>query len=621
MPPPSSPPLPATAATPPPPHPPRDDSPPPSPTPPRRGSLQVDYSPDTTPQPSRLRRLTTKTTTFLRGPTPPHTAPFVPLYPRLQSWPSTTLKNTFKRRRHRSAFLASYLFLWLVLFIVVTHYSRFAARVSGVTPTNLACTSSLWAKNNGCGLDGTGCLPFDGSSFGFRCPAGCESAGKVLNPRAVGDRMVSYAPFVVGGGDGDGVYRADSFLCPAFLHSGLGTNRQGGCGILTRTGSSSSFPASSAHGISSTPFPASFPSSFILSPGDSSHCADLRWPTLAISLPFTVVTTLISPYPALTFASVFTGVFFHVALASDPPFLPDPAAVVSRALSRFLPAAFVAYVLFHHLLAPLYSRRTDAAERAVLHLTGLWVGALTNETFDTWVPITRLTARDLAQQPGAQAALIILCLLLAAIVLTQAHAIRLAGLLPRYLKFYIAAGLSLALLAAIPRESLRIHHYILALLLLPGAAAVYTRPSLLWTGILLGLFVNGTARWGFAGIVETSDSLVGDGLWFSPLPAFEPPPTVRADNVTIHWPWSSSDGGEGWGAGGGVSVLVNDVERVRWRAGNASAAGNVTVRRTEGEKLFVRLGYFDDVGGSYDYTRAGVVEGNGRWRGPVAGWS
>lgn len=352
----------------------------------------------------------------------------------------------------------------------------------------------------------------------------------------------------------------------------------------------------------------------------STACRDLRWHLFAVSIPFTTIISIVSPHAAIPFYATFTGVFFHVALASDPPYLANPYALVSRALARFLPAAFIAHFIWIYILRRPHSRAPKVS-RTILYLGGLWVGALTNITLDTMIPINRLTSRDLAQQPGAKAALAIIVLLLIMLIIGQIHYLRLSGQLPTMLGVYSSLGTGLGLLAAIPGTSLRIHHYILALLLLPGCR-VLTRPSLLYQGLLVGLFINGVARWGFAGIVETPGSLIGDGLYYSAVPAFEPPPAVTTENVTVFWPPIGDTtvaivGVQKVGAVG-VSVLINDVERY---AGRGNGSGEFVFARRTSERTYVRMAWMVRGGGTLDYTRAGVVEKDGRWVDPPIGWS
>jgi hypothetical protein len=202
---------------------------------------------------------------------------------------------------------------------------------------------------------------------------------------------------------------------------------------------------------------------------------------------------------------------------------------------------------------------TAQFEKALLWLGGFWIGALSNYTFD-WIPISRLTAHDLDQQPGAKLALAVIILLLLVVIVGQAYYFWLEGRMLQYLGLYglFVAGILICL--GVPGVNLRIHHYILALLLLPGTS-LQTRPSLLYQGILLGLFVNGVARWDFDSVLQTSDALLADAGLDSVVPAMLAPTITSTLTAGDHLvalfattPVEEMDG---------LSMLVNDVERVR----------------------------------------------------------
>jgi hypothetical protein len=80
------------------------------------------------------------------------------------------------------------------------------------------CTSAYWQRLDECGLNGTKCEPFSAASFEFRCPAGCTEV-ILRNTRTVGDQELDFVPLVVGGGDNNGTYRGDSFICAAAIHA------------------------------------------------------------------------------------------------------------------------------------------------------------------------------------------------------------------------------------------------------------------------------------------------------------------------------------------------------------------------------------------------------------------
>lgn len=97
-----------------------------------------------------------------------------------------------------------------------------------------------------------------------------------------------------------------------------------------------------------------------------------------------------------------------------------------------------------------------------------------------------------------------------------------------------------------------------------------TRPALVYQGLLLGLFVNGVMRWGFASIIQTPAALGekgggqgGGGSWWgatSPnISAVVGGGGGRGDmNISFHWGELPTEKGVD-----GVSILRGDVER--WR--------------------------------------------------------
>ncbi|KAF2707108.1 hypothetical protein K504DRAFT_470347 [Pleomassaria siparia CBS 279.74] len=463
-----------------------------------------------------------------------------------------------------------------------------------------------------CGLDGRNCLPFDDSTFAFSCPADCASVD-VLNYRTIGDEQIIYRPLVVGGTpevtEGDELsYRGDSFICGAAIHAGILENAQGGCGVISLTGEKSSYGAIQRNGILSVGFNSSFPMSFdfnrspqVLSA--SRKCRDPRWNLLILSILFTTLLSICTYTPAPFFFPVFVITYFQIAMASDPPPYSDYPSLASTALSNFLPAAFIGLVIYRFCVRKTLAKLNAHVEKTVLWIGGLWVGALSNVTLEM-IPIQRLTPHDIKQQPGAIVALIVIVVVLVVVAGFQAWCFRVEGRLPRYLGLYATLGISLLLLLAIPGLDLRIHHYILALLLLPGTS-LQTRPSLLYQGLLVGLFINGIARWGFASILQTSAALLGDGQVGGGIPSILAP-MINSTNITFTW-----DGlAQGYD---GVSVLVNDVER--FRGSDASDSSFTWTRLALETPEYFRFGFVDYLpfgSVSYsDFTKAGTWWTNG----------
>lgn len=439
---------------------------------------------------------------------------------------------------------------------------------------------------NRCGLNGNDCRPFSESTVAFRCPANCR-ASKLTTPHMVGNETYNYQPLVVGGPELDmssATYRADSFVCQAAIHAGAISNAVGGCGVVQLEGAAHDYPSSKQHGIESVGFPSTFPKSFSfveLSSSQATCPPDPRWSLLGVTIAAVAVLWLFSTSPPVLFFSTFSMVFSHTGLVSDPPSYPFFADLASTLLSRLLPASFVAYVLYkfcaHPLLDPLSSPEYQLT-KTFLFLPPLFFASLNNYTFARLIPLERLTPHDIQQQPGAKVALALVIPIVISIILSQAWQIRQGGLMPMYLKIYGTMGIIILILLPLPGLRLRIHHYILAILLMPGTAFP-TRPSLIYQGLLLGLFINGVARWGFASIIETPASL-GEvapgpegphGWWGATFP------NISDSSVLINLPGSEEEyRGNGnitfalWehermaGLGvDGVTVLVNDVER--WR--------------------------------------------------------
>lgn len=458
-------------------------------------------------------------------------------------------------------------------------------------------------------------MPFDRVSFPFSCPSGCASA-QVFEPHTIGNQEIIYRTMVIGGPTEDdsnlSVYRGDSFICPAAIHSGIVSNAIGGCGVLTRRGEHHGFAASSHNGISTVEFPSGFPLSFSLEPAAES-CHDPRWALFALSVSVGTVLWLLTVSSGMLFAITFAIVFFQTALASDPPYFEDFDSVISIAFERFLPTIFVAWALYRHCVRRTLHGLKAHVEKTVLWFGGCWIGALNNYTFDK-IPISRLTPHDLRQQPGAVTALVIILLVIFAAAIGQVCAFRIEGRLLRYLGFYAATAVLMGILIVIPGLEFRLHHYIMALLLLPGTS-VQTRPSLLYQGILTGLFINGVARWGYASILQTPAALREDGQLGSPLPRVLGP---------------FFDGGGGGGANvtftipelaagfDGLSVLVNDVERYHRveRVLPATFAWSRT-KADASEPLFFRFAFTAarTLGGRWygDYTKPGTWFANGTW--------
>jgi hypothetical protein len=545
---------------------------------------------------------------LLHGPETPKIHSIRPTFPTLQRIPNKLLVS---RGISQRALVIAVLLLWSLLFIISLTTTQGPIKDGkGGHVINLDCVDTVWRRNNECGIDGVNCHPFSNRTFAFRCPAKCIDV-RVLNPRHVGPVDVNYRPLVIG----SEIYRGDSFICGSAIHAGIINNAQGGCGRVKLVGTHDSFASTKQHDIESIAFDSYFPLSYSFDQDDNFRCnSDPRSGLLLISLLSTIVLAVFSSSP-LVFFPIFVLIFAHVSFVSDPPsasyhnitVLPDHISMFAK---RLLPAFFIAIVIYQTIIKQTLSGLTASFEKGLFWLGGFWIGALSNYTFD-WIPISRLTAHDLEQQPGAKLALAIIIIILVTIIVGQAYSFWLEGRLVRHLGLYGVFISAILVCLIIPGVNLRIHHYILALLLLPGTS-LQTRPSLLYQGILLGLFVNGVARWDFDSVLQTSEALRADAMLDSAVPvSLGPIVGSDANGLVATFAWIPSPKSMD-----GISVLVNDVERGRvWYDDGKSGPEKVfnwTRSHNSHADEYFRWAYLKD-GRTLDYSKAGVLLGSGAW--------
>jgi len=553
---------------------------------------------------------------WLSGPANPRAQVIKPVFAAIQRLPIRFLDTHIPKTRYRAVAFALLVLFWFGAFAPLLWASqRPVPDGEGRLVVNLDCVDTFWARRNDCGPDGVSCQPFSNTSFTFRCPADCAGV-QVWNPRAVGPVEVTYRPLVIG----SDVYRGDSFICGSAIHAGLVGDAQGGCGRVTLVGERTNYPSVERNDLASIGFDSYFPLSFAVSEDTNLTChRESRAALLLHSVLFTATLSLFTTSPSWFFFPIFLAGFLHVSFVSDQPYasfhnttvLPDHASTFAE---RFLPALFCAVVLYQTCIRRTLLGLEAQIEKTLLWLGAFWFGALSNYTFG-WLPLQRLRVHDLEQQPGAKLSLAIIVAVILLIAAQQIYYFWHEGRLLRYLGLYGLFILGILFCLALPAVELRIHHYVVGLLLLPGTS-LQTRPSLLYQGLLVGLFVNGVARWGFASVLETPNALRGDGAFTSLVPIIGTPlislGTVADAVSTIFFTWDPPPIAAHMN---GVSVLVNDVERLRrfFTQGNGSDDSFRWTRPKElGLPEYFRFAFIRD-GITLDYTRAGTWFANGTW--------
>lgn len=292
-------------------------------------------------------------------------------------------------------------------------------------------------------------------------------------------------------------------LINSSILSGVISDSKGGCFSIDLPGDFSNFIGSTTNGLSSIGFPSIFPLSFRFIPNTSlKHCNDLRNPVLAFDAIITALLfLLLRPKPIILYWTLVCIGFWHVTLFSQPRSQPP---VLSDGFGSFLPALFVAYAFWRlafRFTLPTFVTQAPL-EGTLLYLLPFWVGVLNNLTFDR-IPIDRLLPSDIAKRPGGLVAVVIIVIVIIMLGVNQARVFRKTGWLPFYAGWYSAGGLVALVLAFLPGLQLRLHHYILGMVLMP-LTAYPTRVSAICQALLLGLFLNGVAAWGFDSILQTS---------------------------------------------------------------------------------------------------------------------
>ncbi|PPQ67072.1 hypothetical protein CVT25_005673 [Psilocybe cyanescens] len=461
---------------------------------------------------------------------------------------------------------------WIFVILAAAYiigFAFFSRAQSFLTPPSsfIGCTSTFYLANNACGQDGDGCGPFGDSSFDFRCPAQCNNV-ILQNPRTVGNEQVVFKPLLVGGGDSNRTYRGDSFICSAAIQAGIISSQKGGCGSLNLIENFTDFLPFTSHGLTSIGFPTVFPIAFqFLGSTSLSHCADLRNEALAFNILVTsALFILLRPKSIVLYWCLVCIGFWHVILFSQPT---GPPPKLDVAFESFLPVLFIAYTFWRlgfRFVMPAF--RSAPFESCILYLSGFWVGVLNNLTFDK-LPLSRLTSSDLGKRNGAITTLAVMLVIIVILAINQMRVIRKTGWLPYYAGWYIAGGLVTLVLALLPGLELRLHHYIIPMIIIPGTAFP-TRLSAIYQGLLLGLFLNGTAAFGLDSILQTADDLRQDAPLGSDLPTWltnstNYNTTIPFANQTILWDALIPN----WD---GFALLVDDVQRYAGPALNFSLA-------------------------------------------------
>ncbi|AET38974.1 uncharacterized protein Ecym_3493 [Eremothecium cymbalariae DBVPG len=567
-------------------------------------------------------------------------------------------RSRFPSRTSRLVIFLTYCVIWFLAFffllyptfIKLPYYMNTDGEKEKVI--TLACHETWhWrGKNSLCGLDAEKCIPFDDEDVIIRCPALCDRNGWTYSAMTVGADRVKYKGYVIGGGRTESQgpneytlpYRADSYPCASGIHAGIISPITGGCMRLSMSGAQTNFPSTDGHyGFGfSVNFDSFFPSSYKLKEADgyTYGCNDPRLHVTIVNfflgLPIFYLYETIIGYWTICIVGYWT-----LVLAMAPPFQIEPYnrlsinELWSTGFGRLLPLCFVLYVFWHIAIRKLANGSPLA--KVLLWYPLFWVGILNNVTFDR-LPIDRLTASDLKEQPGSIVGLAIIASIILVCTIIQMRALWKAGILARYIKLYAGLTVLFCVVGNMPGLNLRLHHYIIGILLIP-ACSTKGFSAYAFQGILVGIFISGIATWGFDSILETNYSILRGEAGILPAP-----PKFHFDSNFPHqisWNFTNttSEYENRQNPLDGISLLINDVET--YVGHNRTIDLDVLLRKnlqfsqlinTATEiahgnnqnntvKLYMRIARGSTKISAYrgDYSSAGILEWpQGIWKGP-----
>ncbi|ORX40876.1 hypothetical protein BD324DRAFT_575252 [Kockovaella imperatae] len=465
-----------------------------------------------------------------------------------RSWhlPLDDRLRAFSKRFCPTWLLYPFLALWCMAFILLIRQQYYVGNI-GV----ISCDAAVWADwpPDTCGIDGFACL--DQLEEGtYRCLGGCQGV-PLGNPRWVGGVSVDGIPLVIGGNDS--IYRADSWVCPSAIHAGLVSPTLGGVITvkpLPFIWGHSDFTSSKAHGIQSVGFEPKYPGAYRLVSAPLNGNLDLH-PIISTvnALCLAIVTLFLRPSPPILFSILVVLGWFQLTLISDPASFPPDWGWVAGGIPLVLLTAYWAYrVAFQRTLTAFRDLPLDTT---IWQGAGYWIG-LESSTIFAKLPISRLGYGGLSADGVIALVLILIVVLI--VVLIQAWQMRRYGLLQYYLIRYLPLAPILLILAFIPGYTLRIHHYLYCLAAIP-VLSLPNRVSLFGQAFILGLFLDGVGRWGWASILQQTTSLIGDANTGT----YVPFPLNTSTITDISWePITQNLTEMGYT---GVAVMVDDILR------------------------------------------------------------
>ncbi|KAJ3385785.1 hypothetical protein HDU84_002027 [Entophlyctis sp. JEL0112] len=394
--------------------------------------------------------------------------------------------------------------LLLTALVLFAKYSSYSSHVDGYSYVQTVACASDFMSETGCGdLNAVDCEPFV-QSIAVRCPAGCLSQ-VAWSYVYVGNSVVQYVPFVVGENN---TYRGDSWICLAAIHAGVLSNADGGCLVANLNPSAGeTYGGSTQNGVPSHSFNSTYPATLsfeIQSPPAASNCVDYGFDSEGFFLPMLCLMPFLNVSRRYIYWNTLVWIYLYWTFVS-PDTSRDDSSIQSY-LGQLLPCLAVLWVLYKtaaNVTLPA-SPTKFPIETSLLWIAPLWFGFHLDMLSNYIGPLATLSFSAKMFSDASSAALLIF-LIVAVSILVLTHLwmhFRQDTLFP-YIPPYVILTVVYFELPHILGLSVHLHHYLLALLLLPPTR-VQSRMSLICSGLLTGLFVQGVLKYGFAAPFDTS---------------------------------------------------------------------------------------------------------------------
>jgi hypothetical protein len=414
-----------------------------------------------------------------------------PLFPSVSRWLSNLFGST------SPTYIVLFLIFSCSLLGMIYFFNSFMASTPYGTPQQVSCGSNLWRE---CGVNGVNCLPFESDWYPVRCDPLCS-------------KYKNHGPVV-----GTGIYRADSDICASATHAGV-IGVMGGCFLMRAAGPQTTFNSTESAGIKSYAWNTYFPKSFEFRQCSSLFCVPLQWLLLGVSILTGFILLLLKPKKWVFFFYILLTGWCYIAISGGKD-TPHSDYYIGQVFSSLLPSFAIGLAFYKFGKKAILSSEYPL-DNLIFYLIPAWITVhwsyLTFFLPDIDFSISSLDSHSMTT------VILVLCLAAVAgvfLVLPQLWSIWKTGVLRHYLLGYALISLIVVLVGVVARNhfEFHLHHYLIALFGWP-ITRFNTRSSALLQAILLGMFINGGARWGFAALYEPKSIVVHpsppDHIWMS----------------------------------------------------------------------------------------------------------